>query len=598
MRSTTSSNELRTILRDCFRKYWTVPALGLAWFLLWGFLPLLLSTPADMMEPSLRSLSMNENFGYLTSILILSVGSGITVFSYLQNPASSDYMHSLPLKRDQLFGAHLLSGLLMMAVPVLINGIIMSLMAGNFLFVKWMIATGVCCFAIFSITVFAGMLSGNVLMHLFNTAFFCGFVSVFLLVYNTVCETLLMGYAASSDWMTALLLSNPLTAFLGNDVSRIMICVIYLITALAALALSALLYRRRRIERTGESVMFPWVRTGLFLYCIFCGSLLTGIIFAELLGNGETTGFGVPMIIGILIGALVIFLIGSVLIDRSAKVFTRRNLLPAALALLLALGSVWGLSTDITGYGSKVPDADRISAVYLDPQVDGLFRAGATEIYYGWGSRFDASYYDTEDLPVTELGGHKVIGMRSSEAIDAVRRIHRELISQQDAAVSGDSYALTVELAYELKNGRQMRRSYLIHLRTDENGAADISGPLRQAAAAYYNCAEFKDNYSLKKLRPEVFGSGSITYYPHPAADEEADGVFKSYAIPGKYASQLQGALEADFRESSYEDSRTCTSFFTVALAGSSWEEIAIPVPKGASHTKSWLQDHRDLLQQ
>ena len=220
MKSAASSNAIRTIIRDNYRKYWSVPLLGMVWFILFGFVPLLLNTEPESFSRNLLDMSHNQNFGYILAILTLSIGSGMTVFSYLRNPGASDYMHSLPLRRSRLYVANVLSGLLMMAGPILINAAAMSIFARDLQFVKWGICTGICCLAIFSITVFAGMLSGNTLMHLFNALFFNAFVTVFLLVIDTVCNSFLTGYLPMDSWGEILILSNPLTPFVLGGISR------------------------------------------------------------------------------------------------------------------------------------------------------------------------------------------------------------------------------------------------------------------------------------------------------------------------------------------------------------------------------------------
>lgn len=122
MKSQASSNEMRTIIRDNFKKFWTVPALVLFWMLLWGFLPIILSS-SEGKRSMLEMLAENANFGYIVGILALGIISGMTVFAYLQNPGASNYFHSLPISRSRLFTANFVSGLLMIAGPLVVNAV-------------------------------------------------------------------------------------------------------------------------------------------------------------------------------------------------------------------------------------------------------------------------------------------------------------------------------------------------------------------------------------------------------------------------------------------------------------------------------------------
>ena len=591
MRSAASSNDIMTIIKDNFRKYWSVPLIACIWYLLSGFISVLMEDEPKLIQYNLQILSENGSFGYVMAILVLGIGSGMTVFAYLRSPGSADYMHSLPVSRNRLFAANLLSGLLMIAVPILLNAIVMSLVAGNTMFIKWAVSTGVCCFAIFALTVFAGMLSGNTLMHLFNALFFNGFVTVFLAVIDLLCESFLLGYTTSESWGNVVSASNPLTAFIfTTGVSRVTLCIIYFLVGVIALALAGFLYHRRKIERTGESVVFPWVRAVLFLYCIFCGCIMLGLFTLELLSSDDGLRFGLPMVVGMLIGALLIFVIGSLLIDRSAKIFTRRNMLPAAAALVLAFAVTLCISGDVTGYGEYVPDSDEIETVYLDPWDEGIYTG--EENYDTWNSRFDAEYYETGADKTVSIGDHKILGMQSDDNIETVRVLHQCLIDQDrsdSSAMSG-----SIELVYELKNGHKVRRSYDLYMGSGDEGPVDLQEGIIEGIAEYYDSKEFKEKYSLKNLKSDVFGKGTIRYYDS-AIDDEDSADAEGVAVPNKYGKELAAALDADFMAGKYMSDRMCESFVTVQLP-KSYEEISFPVPENSKHVNEWLEKHEKEL--
>ena len=593
MKSAASSNAIRTIIRDNYRKYWSVPLLGMVWFILFGFVPLLLNTEPESFSRNLLDMSHNQNFGYIMAILTLSIGSGMTVFSYLRNSGASDYMHSLPLRRSRLYAANVLSGLFMMAGPILINAAAMSIFAGDLQFVKWGICTGICCLTIFGITVFAGMLSGNTLMHLFNALFFNAFVTVFLLVIDTVCGSFLTGYLPMDSWGETLILSNPLTPFVLGGISRSIACLIYLPVGLLALIISGLLYQKRKIERTGESLVFPWVRALLFLYCVFCGSIIAGIISSYLLTENDAPHLDPAFIAGSILGTLLIFIIGSLLIDRSARIFTRRNLLPALLALLLAFSAALSADRDVFGYSSYVPDQSEIEMVWINPG-DGPVPSDSIANYFAWHSRFNAEYYETNKESVAYLGSCKIFGMKSPEAVNAVRCLHQTLADQKFS----DGYQTedTIAFMYQLKNGHWIRREYPVRINKDDSGFPDMRTAALQSLQKYYDSEEFRKKYSLNNLQPDLFRSGTILYYPDPVGSEDSEEI-QSFAIPRKYADDLKAALEADFQSCSYEDTLAASSFITVQPAGSSWEEIAFPVPENDKFTKAWLKEHADITQ-
>ncbi len=600
MRSTTSSNDIKTIVRDNFKKFWTVPAFGLFWLLIWGLLPAVLdSSGTGMFE--LASLASNENVGYLIAILLLPIVCGVTVFSYLQNPSSANYMHSLPLSRSKLFGANVLSGLLMIAAPIVANAVIMCIYAactGGTLFFKWMIVTFICTAAIFAITVFAAMISGNTLMHLFDACFFNGVLTLILIVITNLCDTMLMGYETSDRLMTLIFDSNALTASIGG-VSRLLICIVYLAVTVVALLIAWGIYKRRPIERTGESLIFSWTRALLFLICVFSGALLIGMFNGMIMSNDSLTRFDHNMLIGMLIGGLATFVIGSILIDRSAKIFTKKNVLPAAIALALAFAVSGGVSTDVFGYSKYVPEAENVNSVCVDVQNTSLLVAHTDENNSATFFPGDADYYQNV-AEVREINNAHYPCFSSKESIDAIIDLQERLLGQKTDDVTCID---TVRFVYELKNGRTVRRTYDVYVPTDgEDNAAWIDPKIREAVGGLYDSKEFKTIYSLNNLKPDYFEKGAVMYCMDPYGDDS-----DYYAISTKDAIELRAAMEKDFQKLTYEESMHYGGVVDITRKSdpntemdeddSLMDVLNLPISKDAKNTRAWLKDHGYKLQ-
>lgn len=593
MRSTVSSSEIKTIIKDNFRKYWTVPAFSLFWFLVWGFIPMLLiDSDFKLMRDMLLH---NENFGYVTGILILAIGSGMTVFSYLRDPGASNYIFSLPMSREKVFGANMLSGLLMIAGPLVVNCILMCLVLGTGMFVKWFVITAIGCFAIYAITVFAAVMSGNTLMHLFNSLFICGMVSLVAVVFHLTCSSLLFGYASPAGFDSFMRCSNPLTPFMGDNAHMVMSCILYLAVGLAALAAGFVLYKRRAVERTGESLVFSWARPALLLICIFCGACLAGLFFSEIMSETGSK-LGGPLIIGMVIGALIVFVVGSLMIDRTARIFTRRNLIPAAISLILAFGAVYGTGTDVTGYTSRVPDPADVDTVYVDLTSIPLFGyITDQEEGGGYTFRFNADSYKKADDAKTMVMSEdmKVFGMSSKEAVTAVTDLQKALINQDKRpGHEGES----VFIIYKLKNGKEMRRSYEMYSLSDGFAETrdDIDPAIVKAADRYYDSAEFKKTYSYRNIRPELIEHGEMTYYRDDDGTIQEEISIKPEDNPG-----LIDAMERDFQENSGSVSHYCDATLDLYMEERYMGKydyyeggMTLPVSKDTKHTLQWLHEH------
>src|SRR5665648_757198 len=66
---------------------------------------------------------------YMAAHLIMPVLTAVVVFRYLQSASSTTMMHSLPFSRYKLYNSNLLSGLIMVITPILLNGLIMLAIA-------------------------------------------------------------------------------------------------------------------------------------------------------------------------------------------------------------------------------------------------------------------------------------------------------------------------------------------------------------------------------------------------------------------------------------------------------------------------------------
>jgi len=597
MRSTASSNDIMTIVRDNFKKFWTVPAFGLFWLLIWGLIPVMLMSSGDDII-NFSSFAFNENIGYPIFVLLLPIVCGMTVFSYLQNPSAANYMHSLPLSRSKLFGANVLSGLLMIAAPIVANGIIMSIYAvctDNPLFFKWMIVTFICCSAIFAITAFAAMISGNTLMHLFNACFFNGVLALILIVFIDLCEELLLGYETSDGLMSFVFYSNAFTASIGEG-SRLLICIVYLAVTLVALLVAWAIYKRRPIERTGESLIFSWTRALLFLICVFSGAILIGLFNAMIMSTDSITRFDHNMIIGMLIGGVATFVIGSILIDRTAKIFTKRNLLPAAIALVLAFAVSGTINADVLGYSKYIPEAKDVKSVCVDVQNTALFapvddEGNSADYFPGY-----AGYYQNV-TEVGELNNELYPCFGSEESIEAITGLQERLIGQkaEDMTVVD-----SIRFVYELNNGKTVRRSYDIYAPDESEDYAvidRIDPKIRESAGKLYDSREFKTIYSLNNLKPDYFEEGAVTYCADPYGDNSG-----YHAVSTKDAIELKAAMEKDFQKLTYEKAMQYSGTIDITRKAdpntemdteeSLTEVLDLSISKEAKNTRAWLKAH------
>ncbi|MEG1501034.1 MAG: hypothetical protein RR396_03680, partial [Clostridiales bacterium] len=129
----------------------------------------------DQLQRYLSFFYDSTNVFIIMIFIITAIISACTVFKYLHNRKQVDFYHSLPLKREKLFISNFIGGLLLIIVPYLLN-ILLSLItiAGfgyfdqlHFMPMIQSIAVHLLFFlSIYSFTVLAAMLTGNVFINL------------------------------------------------------------------------------------------------------------------------------------------------------------------------------------------------------------------------------------------------------------------------------------------------------------------------------------------------------------------------------------------------------------------------------------------------
>ena len=348
MRSATSFFN-PALARSDLRRYW--PALFLYVGLWIIFLPVqlwLMAHQGYVPAPDLGEICSDRYIAAVIMALIFGGMMAMASFSYLMNPRSVGAMHALPQRRGTLFWTHFLTGWGMLAagnlaVALLTAGI--ALLTGVKLtaaLLTWLVVVTLLDLFFMALGTFCAMITGWLLAVpvLYGVANTLALIVTWL--GQQLADGLLWGYAPPDTtprltvWLTPVYrLSQELgqirekfynissqanadypSGLAPNGWRAVLL---YTAAALVLLALSRLLYARRKSELSGDPAAFSWVRP------VF--RLGVGLIGGLALGTGA-----------------------------------------AVTALVLVLLCVV-LRADVFGYRTRVPQAEKVSSVqvtYLD----------------------------------------------------------------------------------------------------------------------------------------------------------------------------------------------------------------------------------------
>ncbi len=392
-------------------------------------------------------------------------------FSYLFNRRLVFTMHSIPLRRDGQFITHLLSGLTMGFVPI---GIMTWIgLMSNDRYIGWFLLYSVLMLiAFYGISVFAIFLSGTRL----------GAVTWYGLLNFLVCVVQMVAYEVFSSMLWAVPSGNydqlpvsPLTYMISNfkvltlrdeygwhikSIEGEWYVIVLAAVGILLMLLSMLMYRHRKLERTGEHIIHKRVEKPFLLVCSVAGAFVGGYCLSEIFGGG-VSGLSVAFIIS----TAICYFILKMVISRTVRIFDKRTFAVFAVILILLQVLVFTLYYDVFGISTYVPKRESVEGARIS-------------VAYGYGGKME--YFSTDGGIITEI-------------LD----IHKELAAAGQRGYyekNTDSYnysSTTVVVAYKFRGGGELEKQYRInHKETMDIAVLEEGSMLRRVCRVMSGYAE------------------------------------------------------------------------------------------------------------
>ncbi len=397
--------------------------------------------------------------GYLVAMgiinMIYAALCAQVLFGDLFNSRLCNALHAMPLRRETWFLSHVAAGLCYSLVPHLAVMLLVSLGMGFFWFVPllWVAVSALEFLFFFGVAVLSCMCTGNrvamVLVYAiinFISLLVYGFIQLvympqlrgveldmqigelFIKFSPVVTLTGSRGYFGfdTNQYLSNLGLSEMIRTFQINWEAWAYPATLAVL-GLVALGLALLLYRRRALECAGD---FVAVR-GLDPAFTVIYTLSVGAVFA-LLGELLRQSYVPWLLVGLVVG----YFTGRMLLGRTVRVFRLRNLLYCGI-FMAAMGlSIWITALDPLGITRWTPALDSVRSV--------------TVSNYG------------DDLTLTE-----------PEQIEKVIALHKKSINYTER----NRYTVSTQLIYELHDGSIHKRSYYVPVSMLEPLLPEYSAP-------------------------------------------------------------------------------------------------------------------------
>lgn len=427
----------------------------------------------------------------LTLAAVVLAASG---FAYLHSKKKTDFYHSLPIRREMLYAVTCLNGFLYMAVAYIgfltIAAVMIRAKGVPFDWGSLYLASveHLCFFALVYMTaIMAMLLTGNLVVGLLGTGVLFSWGPVICMTISAYFSEYFTTFYGDDSFLLALSeRTSPVAwyveACMSSQPGRMALGA--LIMAAVLFVLGMLLYRRRPSEAAGHAMAFPITEPIIRFLIVVPSSLLLGAMFHSMMYEDGWTVFG--LVCGLLLMSCIIEIIYH--FDFRSLFAHKRQLLVSA----VFVGVVFVIFRfDLFGYDRYLPATEKLASggIYcdlLDPEATSQYHS-TVEYTEGWyGVTFDAMPSSTlaGQMQISDDQGLELLhtiaaqGVHdAAEARDRFLRGHGRYYEVEE----GDTAFHNVTIAWHLRNGRTVYRSYLVN----------VSG-VREALEAVYDLDAYK----------------------------------------------------------------------------------------------------------
>ena len=595
------------LLLENFKLYWYIPLLSFVAYFFGGIFPIITHREnIDDYSGFLTNSFANYNVAYLPLLVFVPLIASVAVMNFYHRQDRAIALHSQPLSKSRIFNSQILSGWLMCELPLLLTALLYlcfmteckntiyeysSIYANNpevesinvytaANIARWLGSTTAMMTFFYGLYTLAGALVGTGIMQVLLSGVFFGACPMLLFIAQGYCQEFLRGYSGMSQTAENLMLgANPAVQIFSKfgEMLSLRLCLIYLAAGVLALVLARLAYGKAKLEKVGDSMMFRTLEELITWLISFVGATACGMIFYFLLSETLPT-----LLLGVFVGLLATYFVVKIIIAKSVKVFTKRNLISLGIAALICLLFLAVTVFDLTGYHKRVPAENRITGVYamdIYPNSSGVYYALPAALRTENQLITDPVAIEKvrklhklcADLSKNEmqLTALRQSGILKPEAFPdgKIPEIYKNSTDNAGNLIADSTSSITCRFHYQLQNGKSFKRSFTCFL-TDE--AAELITEL-QAMPVYQDTLTIGDK--LKALDILSISANVERYYtkddtvetedPTVGKEYDADAFenmyqdseYDSFLLSNKDAEKIYGLIEAmdqDIREQNF----------------------------------------------
>jgi hypothetical protein len=352
--------------------------------------------------------------------------------------------------------------------------------------------------------------------------------------------------------------------------------VIYLGIAFAIIFAAGKLYACKRLENAGLPLSFRFAEKIItYLITLVCMAGMGMALYLESY-SGRVQEI-ISLIIGSLIGAVLAFMVVTMLMQKTPRIFTKKTF--KSFGIFLIIGALFISFTvfDITGYANRVPSPGQVKTAEI------TFSAYPFK-------------YPYSNLYGYQLRNDMTVQAETDEDIQALTSFHREMSGHEKAFRTGSKSGADISswrgyasFVYDLHGPFKMYRSYYLH--------SNYSTKELRKTLADMSC--FREGMTLERLIGYEYIAGFAVEY-----SKGSKGSLRDLRLTDSEVLALAKCLDNDFRRLSASELTEKSPDFLLEFIidvkypksgksqGYDSYEIDYAVTSSYTETLTWLDEH------
>ncbi|MCR5845696.1 MAG: ABC transporter permease [bacterium] len=482
---------------------------------------------------------------------VLAFAAAFFAFRHLSSPTASVFFGSLPVKRTGIFTTMFLAGFLPLIacnVAIVLIGLIASIG-------KFAVATSalLAWFAMMSMADLVFYAMAVLCVQFTGISWMSGVLYAGANVVATALEYLVTGilglfiygssFSGSFFQWASPLINISWISHVGISGGHAfsegwMQMLLYTLFGIVCIIVAAVLYKRRKFERVSEIIAFKGLRPVFkylmaIIFALGIGTLLFELCFNPY-GISMTLDLTLALIAFMIIGGVLGYLATSMLVNKLARV-SKRDLIGAAIVALCCVAFGFACYSDMFGVESRVPEAGKVESVTVS--------AGEFAYAGGASSAIPTSVFTSEEGIGSVTDAHRAILADHDSGLIAENDLaDGSALPESENATQG---YVNITIAYKMKSGYTMTRSYDIY------GSTDLFEGDEHSMA---KLAEACDSMEARESRYQVLSEMAEKATSECTIDFIGADEYSSYSVlvkPSQVRELVSGPLKQDMREAS-----------------------------------------------